>query len=78
LRSGVGTQMSMMSTSRSTSALVVAVRRPFFTTVARSADDTSGMELRPALMSATLSSLMSYPTTARPALANSTASGRPT
>ena len=43
LRSGVGTQMSRMSTAASAFGSVVAVNLPFFTTSARCADDTSGM-----------------------------------
>ena len=42
LRSGVGTQMSMMSTSPSRFGSVVATNLPLLTTSARCADGTSG------------------------------------
>src|SRR5579862_1096510 len=78
LRSGVGTQMLIVSRSATTSNLVVADRRPALTSAATSAEGTSGMYDSPREMAAIFRASRSMPVTLNPQRANSTASGSPT
>src|SRR5215472_618804 len=77
-RSGVGTQMLIVSNSEMTLKSVVAQSLPALTSASTSDGATSCTYESPALTLATLDSIKSIPVTENPALAYSTASGRPT
>ena len=78
LRSGVGTQMLMVSRSFTTAKSVVASSVPQSLRVLTSADGTSGMYDRRSSMACTFRTSTSMPVVWNPALASSTASGSPT
>jgi hypothetical protein len=78
LTSGVGTAMDTQSTAASADSSVVAPSLPAFTSSATSAAGTSWMCDSPRLIRSTTRGLTSYPTTRKPARANSTARGSPT
>ena len=78
LRSGVGTQMLIVSSSVTTAKSVVASSLPASVSVLTSAVVTSGMYERPSLMVLIFRTSRSIPVAWNPALASSTASGNPT
>src|ERR1035437_8343402 len=78
LRRGVGTQILMVSSSRTAEKSVVARNLPDSTSGARTALGISPIYESPALTRRTFSSLISMPVTVNPARANSTARGSPT
>src|SRR5436853_2018300 len=78
LRSGVGTQMFTVSSSSTAEKSLVARNLPASTRGFSVALDTSPTYESPALIRAVLLSLRSMPVTVKPALANSTARGKPT
>src|SRR5579872_6610280 len=78
LRSGVGTQILMVSSSRTAEKSVVARILPASTRGPRVELGISPMYESPAFTRLVLASLISIPVTVKPALANSTARGRPT
>src|SRR5271157_28194 len=78
LRSGVGTQMLIVSSSSTAEKSAVARSFPDSTSGPSAALGTSPTYESPAFTRLAFSWLTSMPVTANPALANSTASGRPT
>ena len=77
-RSGVGTQMLMVSTSASAEKSVVAARTPASTAAFTSAAATSAMYDSPRRIAPVRSASMSKPTAGTPARAKATTSGNPT
>jgi hypothetical protein len=77
-RSGVGTQMLIVSSSAMTENSLVARKRPASTCSRISASFVSTMYERPAAIASTFRSSRSMPVTRKPARANSSASGSPT